>query len=376
MSVTPWEVVGKVDYDKLIKEFGTKKITPELKKRVESLAKEKNIFLDREIYFSHRDLDVALNDHESGKGFYLYTGRGPSGPMHIGHMMPLMFSKWLQDKFKCNLYIQITDDEKTLLKKERNLEEISKIADDNILDIISLGFDPDKTFIFKNTDYIKNMYPLALKISKMITFSQVKSTFGFENSTNIGMTFFPTLEILPTMFEKKRCLIPASIDQDPFWRLQRDIAEGLGYHKAAQIHGKFLPPLTGVEGKMSSSLSDTAIYLSDNEKTVKQKIMKYAFSGGQESIEMHRKLGGNTEVDVSFRWLKELFEPDDKKLKKIEDDYKSGKMLTGELKGILVEKVNAMLQKHSAERGNAKEMVDTYLYSGELAEKMWNKIHK
>ncbi|MDE1869652.1 MAG: tryptophan--tRNA ligase [Candidatus Micrarchaeota archaeon] len=374
--VTPWEVTGKVDYDKLIKDFGTKKITPELKKKMDYLAKESHSLIDQEIYFSHRDLDVALADHEAGKGFFLYTGRGPSGEMHIGHIIPLVFTKWLQDKFKCNLYIEITDDEKFMLKKENKMSDIQKIADQNILDIIAVGFDPERTFIFKDSEYIGNMYPLATRVAKAITYSQVKATFGFENSTNIGMIFFPTLEILPTMFENKRCLIPAAIDQDPFFRLQRDLAESLGYKKAAQIYSKFMPPLTGADGKMSSSMPETAIYLSDDAKTVKQKVMKYAFSGGQESIEAHRRLGGNPDIDVSFQWLKYFFEPDAKKLKKIETDYRSGKLLTGELKQILVDKLNEFLANHKERRAEAKEMVDTYMRSGPLAKKMWNTTHK
>jgi len=71
---------------------------------------------------------------------------------------------------------------------------------------------------------------------------------------------------------------------------------------------------------------------------VKKKIMKHAFSGGRISIEEHRKLGGNPDVDVSFQWLYYFFEPDDKKIKQIHDDYKSGKMLTGELKQYLIDK--------------------------------------
>jgi len=69
------------------------------------------------------------------------------------------------------------------------------------------------------------MYPVSIKIAKKLNFSEVRATFGFDNSSNIGIIFYPALQIAPTMFEKRRCLIPAGIDQDPYWRLQRDIAE-------------------------------------------------------------------------------------------------------------------------------------------------------
>ncbi|AEE93862.1 tryptophanyl-tRNA synthetase [Acidianus hospitalis W1] len=375
-SVTPWEVKGKVDYDKLIVQFGTQKITPELKERIKKITGDLHVMLRRDVFFSHRDLDLVLKDYEEGKGFFLYTGRAPSLGMHIGHLVPFIFTRWLQEKFKVNLYIEITDDEKFMRNPELTLEQTRQFAYDNILDIIAVGFDPDRTFIFQDTEYIRNMYPLATKIAKKLTFSEVRATFGLENSSNIGIIFYPALQIAPTMFEKKRCLIPAGIDQDPYWRLQRDIAESLGYYKAAQIHSKFLPPLTGPEGKMSSSIPESAIYLTDDPKTVERKIMKYAFSGGQPTIELHRKYGGNPEIDVSFQWLYMFFEEDDNKIKKIEEDYRSGKMLTGELKQILIDKLNKFLEEHRAKREEAKELVNTFKYEGKLAKEMWNKIHE
>ncbi len=371
MKVTPWSVSGKVDYGKLIKQFGTTPISKNLKDRIKKHTGELNIFLHRDTYFSHRDLDLVLDDHESGKGFFLYTGVGPSNAMHLGHTMQFVFTKWLQEKFNVNTYIEVTDDEKFMLKEDRTLKDVQKIAHEDILNVIAMGFDPDKTFIFYDTEYIKNIYPLAARIAKKINFSTVKAVFGFNNMTNIGMMFYPSIQIVPTMFERKRCLIPAAIDQDPYWRIQRDIAESLGYLKAAEIHSKFLAPLVGIEGKMSASMPETAIYLSDDAKTVRHKIMKYAFSGGQDTVEKHRKLGGNTDVDVSFQWLKDMFEPDDRKLKVIEEDYKSGKMLTGELKEILIEKVNTFLEKHAAQRETANDKIEEFMHTGKLAQKMW-----
>ncbi len=57
-----------------------------------------------------------------------------------------------------------------------------------------------------------------------------------------------------------------------------------------------------------------------------------------------------------------FFEPDDKKLKSIYDDYKSGKMLTGELKAILIEKINEFLSSHQEKREKAKDKLDEFLY--------------
>ncbi|MEN2999006.1 MAG: tryptophan--tRNA ligase [Acidilobaceae archaeon] len=370
-SVTPWEVKGKVDYERLIQIFGTQRITEELVRRVEELAGESHVMLRRGIFFSHRDLDLVLKDYQEGRGFFLYTGRGPSGPMHIGHMIPFLFTKWLQDRFRVNVYIMITDDEKFLDEPEMSLEDAKKWAYENALDIIAAGFDPDRTFIFFDTEYIGKLYPAALKVAKKVNLNTVRAVFGFTGETNIGLAFYPALQIVPTLFERRRCLIPAAIDQDPYWRVQRDLAESMGYYKAAAIHSRFLPPLTG-EGKMSTSKPESAIFLHDSPREVRQKIMKYAFSGGQPTVELHRKLGGNPEVDVSFQWLRIYFEPDDARLTKIEEDYRSGRMLTGELKEYLVERLNAFLEQHRERRQRARELLEVFTHEGELARSMWS----
>ena len=370
--VTPWEVTGEVDYERLIRDFGTQPITEPLAKRLEDVLGDSAYLVGRKVFFSHRDLNLVLDDYDKGKAFFLYTGRGPSGPMHIGHILSFYFTKWLQDKFHVNVYIEMTDDERFLQEKQSlTYEETQHWTHDNILEIAALGFDPDKSFIFQDTEFVGHAYPLILKIARKINYSTVKSVFGFTGETNIGMSFYPAIQILPSLFEKKRCLIPSAIDQDPYWRIQRDIAEPLGYHKAAAIHSKFLPPLTGIQDKMSSSKPETAIYLNDDDKIVRNKIYRHAFSGGQASIEEHRKLGGNPDIDVPFQWLYMFFEPDDKRIEEIRSEYKGGRMLTGDLKDILVEKVTQFLREHRERRENARAQVHLFKKDGALAREMW-----
>ena len=121
------------------------------------------------------------------------------------------------------------------------------------------------------------------------------------------------------------------------------------------------PPLTGPQGKMSSSESNKAILTIDSPEEVKKKINKYAFSGGQPTIEEHRAKGGNPDIDVSFQYLKFFFEEDDKKLKQIEDDYRSGKLSTGELKKYTIDKINAFLKEHQKKREKAKSQVEKFM---------------
>lgn len=84
---------------------------------------------------------------------------------------------------------------------------------------------------------------------------------------------------------------------DPYFRLVRDNAGKmkLPSPKPALIHSKFLTALGGPTGKMSSSEPNSAIFMSDTPKQIKTKINKYAFSGGQVSVEEHSKcLAGPT----------------------------------------------------------------------------------
>jgi tryptophanyl-tRNA synthetase len=131
--VDPWTVEseGAIDYDRLISTFGCSRIDPTLIARIEAVTgKKPHRFLRRGIFFSHRDLNLILDLYEKGKKFYLYTGRGPSSEaLHLGHMVPFLMTKWLQDVFDCPLVIQLTDDEKFLFKQELNLEECHRYDD-------------------------------------------------------------------------------------------------------------------------------------------------------------------------------------------------------------------------------------------------------
>ena len=359
--VTPWHVEGDIDYDKLIKQFGTQKISNEILTKLQKITGEDHFMLRRGVFFSHRDLNLILNNYEKGNEFFLYTGRGPSGHTHIGHLVPWVFAKWLQDKFNVNMYFQLTDDEKFFSKQNLSLEQTSNFALENALDFIALGFNPKKTKIIIDTKNIKTLYPIAAEVAKKINFSNTKAVFGFTNETNLGMIFYTSLQSAPCFIEDKPVLIPLGVDQDPHFRITRDVAQKINKVKPALIHNIMIPSLLGPGGKMSASDEKSTIYTTDSPEQVKKKINKYAFSGGQPDIDEHRKIGGDPDIDVSYQYLRIFFEPDDIKLKKIYDDYKSGKMLTGELKAILIEKINNFLSLHQEKREEARKNIDAYM---------------
>ncbi|MFA5303817.1 MAG: tryptophan--tRNA ligase [Candidatus Nanoarchaeia archaeon] len=365
MIVTPWEVSGEIDYDKLIKKFGTERIDKKLLDRIENIAGEVHPFLKRGLFFSHRDLKWIIDEYDKGNKFFLYTGRGPSGDTHLGHLISWILTKWFQDKFGAKLYFQLTDDEKFLVKDNLTLEQTNKFAHENALDVIALGFDPKKTTIIIDTEYSKVLYKEALKVAKKITFSTVKAIFGFTNESNIGKIFFASFQIVPCFLEsikqKKNvpCLIPCGIDQDPYFRLARDVLPKLGYYKPAEIHSKFISGLGG-GGKMSASIPSSTIFTTDSPNEVKTKINK-TLTGGRETVELQRKLGGETEKCVIYEYLYYLFENDDKLIEERKKNCKSGKILCGECKNYLTEKINKFLKDHQEKRLKAKLIVKEFM---------------
>lgn len=366
-EVNPWDVKASsekgVDYDKLIVKFGSSKVDAELIARFEKLIKQPvHPLLRRGIFFSHRDLSLILDKFEKGEKFFLYTGRGPSSEaMHLGHLIPFMFTKWLQEVFNVPLVIQLTDDEK-FLWKDFKMEECQRLGWSNAKDIIALGFDPKKTFIFPDLTFMgqcPNFYQNVIRIQKCVTYNQVKGIFGFDDSSPIGKIGFPAVQAAPSFSSsfpfifgdntKVPCLIPCAIDQDPYFRMTRDVAPRLGYLKPALLHSSFFPALQGAQTKMSASDANSSIFLTDTPKQIKTKINKYAFSGGQATVEEHKEKGGNCDIDISFQYLR-FFLDDDEKLEKIRADYTSGELLSGFLKKELIDILTPLVLEHQERR--------------------------
>lgn len=408
-SIDPWNVSGEVgvdgvtkaiNYMSLIDEFGTKKISEDDLKRFEQVTgKKPHRFMRRGIVFSHRDLNLILDRHEKGEPFFLYTGRGPSSDsMHIGHTVPFEFTKyvpfstrhwlpglamdcqaerllmihrWLQDVFDVPLIIMMTDDEKYLFSEKRTIEEVQRYTKGNAKDIIAVGFDPKKTFIFSDYDYMGGpFYRNVTRVAKHVTLNVARAIFGFDGSSNIGKVHFGAIQgatsfasSFPHIFGDNETitnaipsLIPCAIDQDPYFRMTRDVAARLHFAKPALIHSRFLDALQGPGSKMSASIDTSAIFMADQPGQIKTKINKYAFSGGKVGVEEHRREGGDCEKDVSFQYLT-FFLEDDEELEQIRQDYSSGKMLTGELKARCIKELQDYVKGFQERRAKVTDEV-------------------
>jgi tryptophanyl-tRNA synthetase len=365
--VTPYEVSGKVDDDQLRQRFGAEALGPELVERLGRLANAPlPPLLKRGIYYSHRDLGRVLDGFERGQPFFLYSGRGPSGPLHTAHLMQFEICQWLQERFGAEMYIQITDDEKVWA---RGLDpvETARWGRANLLDILAVGFDPKRTHVFFDTRSIAALYPLAVEVARRINFSTVKATFGFTPSTNVGLLFYTALQSAPCFYpswtsgRSLPCLIPCGIDQDPHFRLTRDLAQALGYPKPAILHSRMT---VGLQGSQSVSTTgagpDNAIFLDDGPETVERKIA-HAFTGGRATVEEQRRLGANPEICAVWSMWRTKFAPDDATFEAITRDCRSGALLCGECKQRLTGEVNAFLAEQARRRESVRAWADSVI---------------
>jgi len=368
VKVTPWEVSGDVNYKKMIKEFGIKPM-PELTEIF-----NKDILFRRKVIFAHRDFGRILNAIKNKKKFAMMTGLMPSGKFHLGHMILARQFSFYQ-KLGAKLYIAVADLEAYNTRKQ-SFEEMRKVAiDQYLLNYIALGLSPKNCDFYFQSDRANDFkksnayYSLASNFSSYATFNEFKAVYGKISPGKMNASLLQASDMyhpqLPE-FEGKPIdtFIPVGIDQDPHIRIARGMARRDKDYKFTPISSTyhiFFPSLRG-GSKMSSSDENSFIAMTDSPSEVKKKINKYAFSGGQATVKEHKRKGGNPDIDVSFQYLKMFFEPDDKKLQKIYEDYKSGKMLTSELKEILIKKINDFLKEHQRKRKLAKKQIYKFIY--------------
>jgi len=357
----PWGQVNIKDYNKLCKEFGINHFSSILKD-----VPKPSLYMRRGIIFGHKDFNKILEAIKEKKDFVMITGLMPSGTFHLGHKIVADQMIYYQE-LGAECYITAADIE-AYLTRDVSLEKAREIAiNEYLINYIALGLKPKKTHFYFQSEGKKEYNTLSKLIAKKTTINEIKAIYGDINPTKIISAFTQVADILHPQLKEfsgpMPTIVPVGADQLPHINFTRDIASRMksefNFILPSATFNILIPGLQG--GKMSSSVKESYIALTDNEDEVSKKIKKYAFSGGRDTIEEHRKKGGNPEIDVSYQWLT-FFEEDDKRLEEIYDDYKSGKLLTSELKQILIGKINRFLKEHQEKRERAKKNLDKFIY--------------
>jgi tryptophanyl-tRNA synthetase len=321
----------EIDNEKLVKEFGASRAS-DLKEIPDYYTFKKGLI------YSHRDFDKFFSALKNGEKCAILSGANASGTLHLGHKIVFDTNLYFQKKYGIPVFVPISDDESYVAGKVESQEQALKFSKELAKQFLAYGFDPKNTFFIIDQIYT-NIYNLAIKLSKKVNYSEIKSTYGYSPDNNIGLHFYPAVQSAHILFPQekfgiKNVLVPIGPDEDAHIRICRDIAGRMNYNKPSIIHVKFLPGLDG--GKMSKS-KNNAIFFHDDEKTIKKKINN-ALSGGQKTIEEHRRIGGNPEQDMSFQYLKAFFLTEED-AKKTEIKYKKGEILSGEIKKTFQDKL-------------------------------------
>ena len=285
----------------------------------------------------------------------ILTGDRPTGKLHVGHYIGSLKNRVkLQNSGEYHPFIMIADTQ-ALTDNARNPEKIRKSLIQVALDYLAVGIDPEISTVFIQSQ-IPALFELTAYYMDLVTVSRlernptVKAEIkqkGFNDSIPVGFLNYPVSQAADiTAF--KATLVPVGDDQEPMLEQAREIVRTFNrvYNRNVLVEPQGYFPekgegrLPGLDGnaKMSKSLNN-AIYLSDDAKTVEQKVMSMYTDPQHIHVEDPGKVEGNT----VFTYL-DIFDPNKDKVAQLKEDYQKGGLGDVKIKRYL----NTVLEKELA----------------------------
>jgi tryptophanyl-tRNA synthetase len=312
------------DYLKIIKDFGLDSFNSKN-------YPNPNRLMRRGVVFAERDMKPVLKAMKEKKKFYVLSGIMPTAQkVHFGTKMVVENIAYFQ-KQGAKTFCLVADLESAAARGISLGEARKNALEFQIPSYIALGLDPKKTIFYFQSEN-KDVIQLAYKASNRITLNEFRAVYGQADPARIVSALTQIGDILyPQLEERMPGVIPVGVDQDPHIRLTRDAARRLKEKKfflPAGFYHKFTPSLDG-EIKMSKSKPESCIDLPEDPKKSCKKIMR-AKTGGRDTVEEQRKLGGIPEKCIIFELYKQHLIEDDKELQEVYDDCKAGKLICGD----------------------------------------------
>ena len=350
--IDPWGSQLAQDYDKLIKSFGLELFDS-------SIFPSPNRIMRRGTAFAGRDLQVIADCIKKKKPFYALSGIMPTADrIHFGNKMVVENLRYFQEH-GAETYILVADLEAAAARGVTLEEARRRAMEFHIPAYIALGLDPKKTIVYFQSEN-KEVMNLGYEFSKRITLNEFQAIYGNADPGRIMSAVTQAGDILfPQLAKRMPGIIPVGIDQDPHIRLTRDIATRFktkyGFILPSSIYHKFTPSLDG-ELKMSKSQPESCIELPEDPKEVIQKL-KRAKTGGRNTIEEQRKIGGEPEKCMIFELYKQHLIEDDKELNSVFQNCKTGKLVCGDDKKRASELMTEFMKDFSEKLAKAKKEV-------------------
>jgi len=357
----PWGTSSIKDYSRLLSEFGIEPAAPLLPR-----FKKPSPHLSRGIDFGQRDLGRILDAVDNNKPYAVMSGIKPDGAFHLGNKMTaddMIFFQSLSKKSR--VYYAIADVE-AYADNGLSFAETARTAVRNVADILALGLDPERAVVYKQSEEMRVMR-LSTIFSRGVTNNMLRAIYG---ERQIGLYMSALIQAgdilmpqLPEFGGPKPVLVPVGADQDPHIRLSRDLADRY------RSDFKFVPPsaiyhrlefaLTGGY-KMSKRVPESGFTL-DDTPTEASKRVRVAFTGGRDTVEEQRRLGGRADICPVYDLYRFHFAKDDEHVECVYRECTEGVRLCGECKQEAIGLVKGFLEDHHKKRdalmGDAKELL-------------------
>jgi len=344
----PWGTTVVEDYNHLYEEFGIQKFDPLLPR-----IPDPSMYMRRGVIFGHRDFERVLEKMRQGGEFAVMSGIKPTGEFHLGTLMTAKEIIYFQQQ-GAQAFYAIADIE-AYEDNRLPFEKTEKIAVGNVADLLALGFDPKKGYIYRQYKE-QRVRDLAIHFGAGVTLATMKAIYG---ERHIGLYLSALVQagdiLMPQLKDfggPKPTVVPVGVDQDAHLRLTRDLANKF------RRKFKFVPPsstyhkiLKGLDGspKMSKRNHMSYFTLNESPKSIGKKISN-AFTGGRATVEEQKKLGGVPEICPIYEIEMYHFVEDDNDVMEVYKCCKCGSLLCGEHKARTKKIILKFVEDHQRKR--------------------------
>ncbi|MDH5795616.1 MAG: tryptophan--tRNA ligase, partial [Candidatus Bathyarchaeota archaeon] len=310
IRLDPFGASSIMDYDRLCKEFGI-----QLFKTLLARVPNPTAAMRRGVLFGHRDFGLILDAMRDGEQFAVMSGIKPNEEFHLGSLMTAREIVHYQQQgataFYCIADVESYEDNGT------PFEESEKTAVGNVADLLALGFDPERGYIYRQSQE-ERVKDLAIDFARGIPLATMKAIYG---ERHMGLYLSALIQagdiLLPQLREfggPRPTIVPVGIDQDPHIRLTRDLVpkfrEQYGFIAPSSTYHKIIKALDGGP-KMSKRSPMSYFTLAERPEVVAGKIAD-AYTGGRPTATEQRKLGANPDICPIYEMcLFHFYERDD-----------------------------------------------------------------
>lgn len=414
-QINPWSSTPKMDITRLIAEFGIEPFSS-----VKEKIADQPVFIRRDIVAGHRGYGLVADAIANKKPFHVLTGFMPSGHPHFGHLMVMKEVVWhIQQGGRG--FISMADREAHAVRG-LSWDVCDRYAREYMECLYALGFTGEIYSQRRNNDLKDLAFEAATKInfselSAIYGFGpETELAHAVSVSMQVADILYPQL-----IAGEAPTVVPVGIDQDPHIRLTRDITNALrmflvedrGTHISIRVKnapdgaldavaarfcgakkyeghvdlpaghridevdgivrgierefggfGFLLPSATyhsflqGLQGgKMSSSVPDSLVWFDDPDTDVRKKIMG-ALTGGRQTLEEQKQLGGEPEKCSVYQLNKFHMQDSDRALAEMCRACTAGELMCGTCKKETLERVRIFLKEFKEKRDEVAHLVE------------------